>query len=193
MRILIATIISLLIIPVMAADWQGPDDILEAAAKGNPEAQLEMGILYQFGFHMPENKMPALAWYLAAAEQGSQVAAQKSDILQRDMLPTEVEEARQLSQNLSALAVISSSTTSNPDYMPMPAADESGQNLAPEVTGGETASEPEVSAEAMPEKAMAREEGQGDVTQEVAPELLPELGPESAPKSDGPIQPGDVQ
>jgi len=192
MRLLLVTIFSFLVIPVMAADWQGPDDVLQAASKGNPEAQLEMGILYQFGFHMPGNKMPALAWYLAAAEQGNQSAAERSDLLQKDMLPTEVEEARQLSQNLSALSAISSSTTSNPGHMP----DMQEQGMAPamEPAGQDAAAEGQ---EAMPEKTMAPKTDQGEVTMEAMPEPLPELGPDTESKNkmetDGPIQPAPAQ
>ena len=196
MRLLLTTIFSLLVIPAMAADWQGPDDVLQAASKGNPEAQLEMGILYQFGFHMPGNKVPALAWYLAAAEQGNQIAAEKSDVLQKDMLPTEVEEARQLSQNLSALSAISSSTTSNPEHMP--SMQQQGTEPAMEsdmATGAESVKQEEM--EVAPDEAMEQKSGQGEVSLEAMPEPLPDLGPEStpekAPKTDEPIQPAPAQ
>jgi TPR repeat protein len=179
MRLLLATIFSLLVIPVTAAEWQGPDDVLEAAAKGNAEAQLEMGILYQFGFHMPGNRVPALAWYLVAAEQGNQSAAQRSAALEKEMLPTEVEEARRLSQDLAALSAISSSTPSNPSHIP---------NMQEQATDLP-----------VPEQSTAEQTpAQGEISQEAMPEPLPELAAEpapeeTAPKTDGPIQPAPAQ
>lgn len=197
MRFLLITIICLLVLPVKAAEWSGPDDVLDAASKGNPEAQLEMGILYQFGFHMPGNKVPALAWYLASAEQGNQAAAQKSSVLEQEMLPAEVEEARALSQNLSALVAVSRTTTSNPDHVPMPPPGEPGQNVLPEIIeGGSDGATGSVMPETMPENSTAEKEmvqktEQGEVTQEAAPELLPSLDPETKP--DGPITPEPVK
>lgn len=189
MRVLLATIISLLVIPVMAADWQGPDDVLQAAAKGNPEAQLEMGILYQFGFHMPGNRVPALAWYLIAGEQGHQSAAQRGAALEKEMLPTEVEEARQLSQDLSVLSAVSSTTTSDQGHMPNMQDQATESAIAPGATQEQSTS--------VPDQAMEQNAAQGEVIQEAVPEPLPELDPETgsekAAEVDGPIQPDTAQ
>ena len=169
MRFLLAIIISILLGPVMADSWTGPDDVLQAAKTGNPEAQLEMGILYQYGFNMPGNNVPALAWYFVSADQGNQSAASRSDSLQRGMLPTEVEEARQLSQNLAALSSLSSETTVTPGYKPEGYAEGATENGNPA---------PAVEMAKDPAPATAQTE-QGQTTRETSPQPLPELGPET--------------
>ena len=171
MRFLLAIIISILLGPVMADGWTGPDDVLQAARVGNPEAQLEMGILYQYGFDMPGNNVPALAWYLASAEQGNQSASSRGNILQKEMLPAEVEEARQLSQNLAALSELSSKTTTTPGYKPPGYAEGATENRNPP---------PAVEMATDPETATAQSgQNQGKPGQEKSPEPLPELGPET--------------
>jgi len=178
MRLVLATIFILLTNPLLAAEWQGPDDILQAAAKGNPEAQLEMGILYQYGFNMPGNKVPALAWYLASAQQGNQAASEKSDKLQKEMLPTEVEEARRLSQDLAALTAISSHTTSKPGYKP-----EMEQPAEAPAGPREPAMAPADSKEPAMESAMPPDSS--TPTQEPAAVSEPELmAPESTTKKE---------
>lgn len=86
---------------VSAAEWQGPSDIEKAAQLGNPEAQLEMGILYEFGFFMADNKAPALAWYILSANQGNRQAVERRDILQAKMTPEEIEQAKKMSLTLA--------------------------------------------------------------------------------------------
>lgn len=71
-----------------------PEDVLQAARAGDPEAQLEMGILYEYGFRMKDNKIEALAWYIKAAELGNARAATYRDRLMKNLSPTEVERAR---------------------------------------------------------------------------------------------------
>ncbi len=78
----------------------GPQDVRAAAEAGNAEAQLEMGILYEFGFNMEGNEVPALAWYLLSAKQGNQKAAQRRDILMSRMTQPQIEEAQQQSTQL---------------------------------------------------------------------------------------------
>ncbi|MFV1993624.1 MAG: hypothetical protein ACC635_06955 [Acidiferrobacterales bacterium] len=169
MRFLLAIIIGFWLGPVMADGWTGPDDVLQAAKAGNPEAQLEMGILYQYGFNMPGNNVPALAWYLSSAEQGNQSATSRSDILQKQMLPTEVEEARQLSQNLAVLSSLSSETTAIPGYKPEGYAEGGSENGNPPA-GVEMATDPDP-ATGQPGQ------GQSQASGETSPEPLPDLGP----------------
>lgn len=57
------------------------DEIHRAAARGDIDAQLELGILYEFGFNMANNEVQALAWYMAAADGGNTRAAERRDIL----------------------------------------------------------------------------------------------------------------
>ena len=79
-----------------------PEDILQAARAGDPEAQLEMGILYEYGFRMKDNKVEALAWYMKAAELGSSRAATYRDRLMKSLSPTEVDRARNKAAALPA-------------------------------------------------------------------------------------------
>ncbi len=83
-----------------AQDANGPVDVLQAAQAGNPEARLEMGILYEYGFDMEGNNVPALAWYILAAQQGNQSAAQRRDQLMARMNQADIEQARKLSAQL---------------------------------------------------------------------------------------------
>jgi TPR repeat protein len=71
-----------------------PDDILKAARAGDPEAQLEMGILYEYGYRMKDNKVEALAWYMKAADLGNSRAATYRDRLMKSLSPTQVDRAR---------------------------------------------------------------------------------------------------
>lgn len=78
----------------IAAD--GPEDLRRAAEAGDVVAQFELGTLYEYGFHMPDNEAPALAWYTLAAEQGHAKAAERRDALRARMQPATVEQAAAL-------------------------------------------------------------------------------------------------
>lgn len=78
----------------------GPEDVRQAAQAGDADAQLEMGILYEFGFNMEGNTVPALAWYMLSAKQGNQKAIQRRDLLMSRMSQTEIEQAQQESTRL---------------------------------------------------------------------------------------------
>ena len=73
----------------------------QAAERGNAEAQLEVGTLYEFGFNRPKNNVAALAWYLLAAERGSVLALKRRDQLKGRMTSEEIEEARRQSIDLA--------------------------------------------------------------------------------------------
>ena len=45
-----------------------------AAEKGNPDAQLALGRIYEHGEHIPPNHSEAVKWYTLAAEQGNPLA-----------------------------------------------------------------------------------------------------------------------
>ncbi len=86
-----------------AQDSSSLEQMRIAAEKGSADAQLEMGILYEFGYNMPKNHVTALAWYLRAADQGNALAAKRRDLIQSGMKPEEIEAAQKLSQELAAL------------------------------------------------------------------------------------------
>lgn len=69
------------------------DDIRRAAEAGDTEAQLELGILFQYGFNYKDNEIPALTWYMLSANQGSAKAVKLRDALKAKMNEKEVQEA----------------------------------------------------------------------------------------------------
>jgi TPR repeat protein len=93
-----------LIVPVMAGaqDLASLEQMRQTAEQGDAEAQLEMGILYEFGYHMPKNNVTALAWYLRSAAQGDALAIQRSDQLKSHMTPDEIDAADKLAKELMA-------------------------------------------------------------------------------------------
>lgn len=100
-KILLMLIASLFLTSVAwGQDRTRPEDVLRAAEGGNQEAQLEMGILYEYGFFMPGNNIPALAWYILAAEQGNQKAVKRRDRLMSRMDQSEIDQAREQTAQL---------------------------------------------------------------------------------------------
>ncbi len=47
------------------------EELLKYAQKGNPDAQCDLGICYNFGFGIEQNYSEAVHWYRKAAEQGN--------------------------------------------------------------------------------------------------------------------------
>lgn len=78
------------------------ENLRAAAERGDAAAQLEMGILYEYGFSLPDNRPPALAWYLLAAEQGNARAIERRDLVQARMTQAEIGEARRLAAEFGA-------------------------------------------------------------------------------------------
>ena len=91
-----------LLLPMIGAaqDEASLDQLRQAATEGNAEAQLEIGILYEFGYNMPKNDVTALAWYLHAADQGNVLAVKRRDQLKSQMKPEEIEAAEKMSAGL---------------------------------------------------------------------------------------------
>lgn len=104
MKPAIALLILGLIVPLVAGAQESPSlvQMRVAAEQGNADAQLEMGILYEFGYNMPKNHVAALAWYLRAAEQGNVLAVKRRDQIKSGMKPDEIEAAQKLSLELTA-------------------------------------------------------------------------------------------
>lgn len=84
--------------------FQGPDELIQAARRGDAAAQLEVAILYEYGFNMPDNQVYALAWYLLAAEGGSAKAASHRDELIGKLSAGDVDRARGMSKTLATAA-----------------------------------------------------------------------------------------
>ena len=70
------------------------DQIKKAAEQGDVNAQLELGILYEYGFNYQDNQAHALAWYTHAANQGNAKAAGLRDALRAKMTQKEVDAAQ---------------------------------------------------------------------------------------------------
>lgn len=102
MKRAIAILILSLVMPVMAGaqDLASLEQTRHAADLGNAEAQLEIGILYEFGYHMPKNNVIALAWYLRSAERGNVLAVKRRDQLKSHMKPDEIDAADKLSKEM---------------------------------------------------------------------------------------------
>ena len=71
------------------------DQIRAAAEAGDANAQLELGILFNYGFNYKDNEIPALTWYMLSANQGNARAAGLRDKLMSKMSQQEIEEAIQ--------------------------------------------------------------------------------------------------
>jgi len=106
--------------PVLATDDDpaGLERLREAAAAGKTDAQLELGILYEYGFRKPDHLVPALSWYLRAAESGDADAARRRDALMAKLKPAEVEEAKRLAQ---ANPTAAATPKAEPEAAPAPA------------------------------------------------------------------------
>ncbi|MHB8551581.1 MAG: hypothetical protein ACYDB8_11565 [Acidiferrobacterales bacterium] len=55
--------------------------IRREAEHGNAQAELRLGILYEFGYHLADHDVKAAVWYTLAAERGSKDAARRRDLL----------------------------------------------------------------------------------------------------------------
>lgn len=94
-----------LLAPVTASaeeDAAGLAPLRAAAERGDPEAQVELGILYEYGFSLPDHKAQALAWYMIAAAHGSAKAVARRDALKGGMSGAEIEEANRRYAELAA-------------------------------------------------------------------------------------------
>ncbi len=88
----------LLVAPAFAAepDTASLEALRAAAEQGQADAQYELGILYEFGYHFPDHKLMAYAWYTRAAAQGNAAAAKRRDLLQAELGPARAEQAHKL-------------------------------------------------------------------------------------------------
>jgi uncharacterized protein len=88
----------MLVLPLAAAveDPANLEQLRAAAAKGEIEAEYELGILYEFGFQFPDHKAAAYAWYARAADHGHVKAAERRDALRGSLSAAEMEKAPQL-------------------------------------------------------------------------------------------------
>lgn len=113
MKKALAFLILSLTIPAIAGAQEvaSLEEMRQAAEKGNAEAQMEVGILYEFGYNMPKNAVSALAWYMRAADRGSVLAVKRRDLLKSHMTAQEIDEAqKQANAPLTAVPAPASTT-----------------------------------------------------------------------------------
>ena len=91
-RILLLLLTAFLWQPVAHADL---DAIRRTAETGDRDAQLQLGILFQFGFNYKDNEIPALTWYSLSANQGHPRAIGLRDALKSKMTEKDVQEAQE--------------------------------------------------------------------------------------------------
>jgi len=111
-------------------DFKGPIELLNAAKRGDTAAQLEVAILYEYGFNMPDNEVYALAWYLVAADNSAKAVTHRDKLLKK-LSPAQVDRARTMSKTLAA----SIKPAPAPEKMPEPAP---APSEMPAATPGET-------------------------------------------------------
>jgi TPR repeat protein len=80
------------------------EEIRTEATRGDREARLELGILYEFGYGMKGNEQVALAWYMLAADAGSHRGAKRRDLLLKRLSADEIAAAKRLSAKLAKKA-----------------------------------------------------------------------------------------
>jgi len=129
------------------------DRIRNAAEGGNAEAQLELGILFQYGFNYKDNEVPALTWYMLSANQGNAKAAQLRDTLKAKMTEKDINEAMEQVANYKPKAAGAEAypTLKAPASEPAPAADQPAP--AAPVSAAETPSPAPTTAEPAPAAA----------------------------------------
>lgn len=104
----------------MQQDFKGPEELLNAAKRGDTAAQLEIAILYEYGFNMPDNEVYALAWYILAAD-GSAKAVAHRDRLMAKLSAQQVERAKIMSKTLVTGAPMPAPESAPPAPMEQPA------------------------------------------------------------------------
>ena len=68
------------------------------AESGDATAQYNLGIFYDNGLGVPQNKVNAYMWFSLAAAQGKEGAAAIRDLMARRMTPAQIAEAQKLAR-----------------------------------------------------------------------------------------------
>jgi len=143
----------ILAILLAALLWQSAaradlDDIRRAAEAGNAESQLELGILFQYGFNYKDNQIPALTWYILSANQGNAKAAKLRDALKAKMTEQDAGEAADQAAKFkptaaasAAPAAVSTPAAETKEPAPTPAA-QPAETVAPAQPPSEPAAAP---------------------------------------------------
>lgn len=165
-----------------AEDPEQLKSLKQAAESGNISAQYELGVLYEFGYRMKTHMIPALAWYMVAADNGDARATKRRDHLVSQLTPDQVEEAKRLRGTLGAKKP---PATDKPAAEPAPPAED---KPAPEpAKPAEDAPKPAAAPAAEPPPAKPAEEKPKPAAPAAKPvETKPDPKPESKPAADAP-------
>src|SRR5262245_48134220 len=68
------------------------------AEQGNANAQYKLGVFYDNGLGVPQDKVSAYMWLNLSASQGREGAAAFRDLIARRMTPAQIEEAQKLTR-----------------------------------------------------------------------------------------------
>ena len=115
------------------------DHIKQAAENGDAAAQLELGVLFQYGFNYKDNEVPALTWYTLSASQGNAKAAKLRDALMSKMTSKEIEEAMEQVKSYKPTAAAAPPATAEPAPIPEMAAPAPAAPEAPPAPPAESA------------------------------------------------------
>jgi TPR repeat protein len=72
--------------------------ILPLAEQGNADAQYNLGVLYDNGLGLPQDKVRAYMWFNLSAAQGREGAAAFRDLIAGRMTPTQIAVAQKLAR-----------------------------------------------------------------------------------------------
>lgn len=166
-----------------AEDPEQLKSLKQAAESGNISAQYELGVLYEFGYRMKTHMIPALAWYMVAADNGDARATKRRDHLVSQLTPDQVEEAKRLRGTLGAKKP---PATDKPAAEPAPPAED---KPAPEpAKPAEDAPKPAAAPAAEPPPAKPAEEKPKPAAPAAKPvETKPDPKPESKPAANAPL------
>ncbi len=181
-HLLAALLLFLASSPLLAVeDSEQLKALKRAAESGDVSAQYEIGVLYEFGYRMKTHLIPALAWYMVAADNGDARAIKRRDALMTQLTSEQVEEAKRLRAGFGAAkpAVAKPAEDKPADEPPKPAMEKPKPVSQP-------ATEPEPAAPA--------DERPKPTPQPLVKKPEPKPAPESAPAApaspDGPaVQP----
>jgi TPR repeat protein len=69
-----------------------------AACKGIPSSQVNLGFMYECGRGVPQDYVSAHMWYSLGMERGHTRAMKHRDLIEKKMLPVQIEKAQQLAK-----------------------------------------------------------------------------------------------
>ncbi len=177
-HLLAALLLFLASSPLLAVeDSEQLKALKRAAESGDVSAQYEIGVLYEFGYRMKTHLIPALAWYMVAADNGDARAIKRRDALMTQLSSEQVEEARRLRAGFGAAK---------------PAATKPAEDKPADEPAKPAMEKPKPATE--PEPAAPADEGPKPTPQPLVKKPEPKPVPESAPPApaspDGPaVQP----